>query len=102
MSSISNEGFLIYIKFFLSLTLHYSVGFSQILIQILMKKLGIRISGSSSLSAVETSIKPLTFHPCLWITSRVSYKVVLSRGWGLFAEFKSYSENLANIKKDCP
>ena len=34
MSSIKNEGFIIYIKFFLLLTLHYSVGFGQILIQI--------------------------------------------------------------------
>ena len=30
-----------------------------------MKKLGISISGSSSLSAVETSIKPLVFHHTL-------------------------------------
>ena len=48
--------------FFLSLTLHYSVGFGQILIQILMKKLGIRISGPSLSSAVETSIKLLIFY----------------------------------------
>ena len=39
----------------LSITLHYSVALSQILIQILMKKLGIKkISGSLSSSAVET------------------------------------------------
>ena len=48
--------------FFLSLTLHYSVGFGQILIQILMKKLGIRIPGPSLSSAVEASIKPSIFH----------------------------------------
>ena len=48
--------------FFLSLTLHYSVGFGQILIQILMKKLSISISGLSLSSAVEASIKPLIFH----------------------------------------
>ena len=48
--------------FFLSLTLHYSVGFGQILIQILMKKLGIRISGPSLSSAVKASMKPLIFH----------------------------------------
>ena len=35
--------FISYTKFFLSLTCHYSIGFSQILIQILMKKLGIRL-----------------------------------------------------------
>ena len=97
MSSISNEDFIIYMKFFLSLTLHYNVGISQILI----KKLGIRISGFSSLSAIETSIKPSIpdhnyNHRYLWTTSSVSYKVVL------FAELKSQSENLANIEKDCP
>ena len=52
-----------------------------------MKELGIRISGSSSSSAVEASIKPLIFHDnknhhYLRTTSGVSYKVVLSRGWG--------------------
>ena len=49
-------------KFFLSLALHYCVGFGQILIQILMKKLGIRTSGPSLSSVVEASIKPLIFH----------------------------------------
>ena len=31
MSSIQNEGFIIYIKVFLSLALHYIVGFGQVL-----------------------------------------------------------------------
>ena len=35
----TNEGFIIYINFFLSLTLHYRIGFGQILIQTLMKKI---------------------------------------------------------------
>ena len=90
MSSISNERFNIYIKFFLSLALHYSVGFNQILIQILMKKLGIRILRSSSLSAVETSKKKT-----LTLTLRWSYQ----GGWGLFAEFKSYSEVWQILKR---
>ena len=51
-----NEGFISNIKFFLSLTLLYNVKFSQILIQILMKK----PSRPSSSLAVEKSIKP--FH----------------------------------------
>ena len=57
MSSIQNQGFIIYIKFFLSLTLHYSVGFGQILIHILMKKLGIRKSVLSSSSTADTAQK---------------------------------------------
>ena len=36
MLNIYNEGFISYINLFLLLTLHYSVGFSQILIQILI------------------------------------------------------------------
>ena len=69
-----------------------------------MKKLGIRISGSSSSSAVGTSMKPLIiriiiiFGPLQALVIRQSYLW----GGGLFAEFKSYSEKLANIKKECP
>ena len=43
MLRIENEGFISYIRFFLSLTLLYNIKFSQILTQILVKKLGIRI-----------------------------------------------------------
>ena len=46
MSSIYNEGFISHIRFFLSLTISISIcniKFSQILIQVLLKKLGIRI-----------------------------------------------------------
>ena len=43
MSSIENEDFISYIEFFLSLKLLYNIKFGQILTQILMKKLGIRI-----------------------------------------------------------
>ena len=98
---------IIYVKFFLLLTLHHSVGFGQILIQILMKKQGIRISGPLSSSAVKTSIKPLIsilirtifiFGPLQGLVIGWSYLGVGS----LFAEFKSNSENLANTKKDCP
>ena len=83
------------------------MGFDQILIQILLKKLSIRISEPLSSSAVETSIKPLisiiiriiiNFGQLQALVLRWSY---LGKG-GLFAEFKSHSENLANIKKDCP
>ena len=83
------------------------MGFGQILIQILLKKLSIRISEPLSSSAVETSIKPLIsiiiriiiiFGQLQALVLRWSY---LGKG-GLFAEFKSHSENLANIKKDCP
>ena len=43
MSRIENEDFISYIRFSLSLTLLCNIKFSQILTQILMKKLGIRI-----------------------------------------------------------
>ena len=43
ISSIENEGFISYMRFFLSLTLLYNIKFSQILTHILMKKPGIRI-----------------------------------------------------------
>ena len=98
---------IIYVKFFLLLTLHHSIGFGQILIQILMKKQGIRISGPLSSSAVKTWIKPLIsilirtifiFGPLQGLVIGWSYLGVGS----LFAEFKSNSENLANTKKDCP
>ena len=83
------------------------MGFGQILVQILLKKLSIRISEPLSSSAVETSIIPLIsiiiriiiiFGPLQALVLRWSY---LGKG-DLFAEFKSHSENLANIKKDCP
>ena len=103
MSCIQNESFIIYIKFFLSLTLRCSIGLGQILIQILMKKLGIRISlsvsGPSLSSAVEASIKPLIFHHkqnhhYLSTTSSVSYKPFCLKA----IQFKSHSENLENKK----
>ena len=63
MSSIKNDGFISYIKFFLSLTLlHYNIKLSQILMQILMTNLGIRIFIISLSSAVQTSVKLLIFH----------------------------------------
>ena len=71
-----------------------------------MKKLGIRISGPSLSSALEASIKQLIlliriiiiFGPLQALVMSWSYLGV----WGLFAEFKSHSGNLANIKKDYP
>ena len=105
MLNIYNEGFISYINLFLLLTLHYSAGFSQILIQILMEKLGIRILIIISCWNINNTIN----FPS-WLESSVSldyfkrYKVVLSKGCmgRLFTEFKSHSENLAKIKKDCP
>ena len=84
-------------------TLHYSVALSQILIQILMKKLGIKkISGSLSSQLLKLSILIsriiIIFGPLQALVLRWSY---LGRR-DLFAEFKSHSGNLANIKKDCP
>ena len=43
MSTIENEDVISYIRFFLLLTLLYNIKFSQILTQILMKKLDIRV-----------------------------------------------------------
>ena len=80
-------------KFFLSFTLYYRVGFGQILIQILMKKLGIRTFVIVSCWSINKTINFLS-------QLESSLSLVLSRGWDIFAEFKSYSGNLANIKKD--
>ena len=96
-----------YIKFFLSLTLHYGVEFGQILMQILMKKLGIRIWGPSLSPAViiiiiisETIIIRIIiiFGTLQALVIRWSYVGVR----GISAEFKSHSGNLANNKQDCP
>ena len=53
--------FIFYIGFFLSLTLIYNIKFSQILIQILMKRLGISISIIVSCSNIDKTINFLSY-----------------------------------------
>ena len=71
-----------------------------------MKKLGVRISGCSSSSAVEIAITPLIFHNknhlYLLIISSISYKVVLYRGVGAYLQSLKFNLKIWQIlRKDC-